>query len=89
MLAYEVLDLLPASSVPQLDIVSFFNQIVWLTVVFVLLLTSFYSCLLRPYNRLLMLRKSLIRILESLKPDYAALIRSFKFNGRIVRANIL
>ena len=50
---------------PQLDVVSFFNQIVWLTVVFVLLLTSFYYFLLRPYNRV-MLVVSLASIFNSL-----------------------
>ena len=52
---------------PQLDVVSFFNQIVWLTVVFVLLVTSFYSFLLRPYNRLFMIRKVLCSAFLSLE----------------------
>ena len=52
---------------PQLDVVSFFNQIVWLTVVFILLVTSFYAFLLRPYNRLFMIRNVLSSIFTSLK----------------------
>jgi hypothetical protein len=51
---------------PQLDVVSFFNQIVWLTVVFILLLTSFYYFLLRPYNKVMLVRKVLVSIFNSL-----------------------
>ena len=51
---------------PQLDVVSFFNQIIWLTVVFLLLLTSFYYFLLRPYNKIMLVRKALVSIFNSL-----------------------
>ena len=52
---------------PQLDIVTFFNQVIWLTVVFVLLVTSFYTFLVRPYNYLFMVREVLISAFVSLK----------------------
>ena len=51
---------------PQLDVASFFNQVIWLTVVFILLLTSFYFFLLRPYNKVMLVRKSLVAIFNSL-----------------------
>lgn len=51
---------------PQLDVVSFFNQVIWLTVIFILLLTSFYFFLLRPYNKVMLVRKSLVLIFNSL-----------------------
>jgi hypothetical protein len=51
---------------PQLDIVSFFNQVIWLTVIFILLLTSFYFFLLRPYNKVMLVRKSLVLIFNAL-----------------------
>ena len=53
---------------PQLDVASFFNQVIWLTVVFILLLTSFYFFLLRPYNKVMLVRKSLVAIFNLLSP---------------------
>jgi hypothetical protein len=43
---------------PQLDITTFFNQILWLTVFFVALLPAFYLLVANPYNQLSSIRKS-------------------------------
>lgn len=43
---------------PQLDVVSFFNQVAWLTFSFGILLPMFSYLLLRPYSHLLSARKS-------------------------------
>lgn len=51
---------------PQLDVVSCFNQVIWLAVVFILLLTSFYYFLLRPYNKAMLVRKSLVTLFNLL-----------------------
>jgi hypothetical protein len=44
--------------VPQLDAVSFFNQVAWLTFSFGILLPMFSYLLIRPYSHLLSARKS-------------------------------
>nr|ADV41828.1 ATP synthase F0 subunit 8 [Bigelowiella natans] len=57
---------------PQLDVVSFFNQIAWLTVAFLALLPLFYLLVSAPYSQTLAARSSLARSLGSVAPSPAS-----------------
>ena len=54
---------------PQLDIVTFFNQISWLTLAFLTLLPAFHVILVRPYSQMALMRRSLSTIFNSLEPN--------------------
>lgn len=52
---------------PQLDIVTFFNQISWLTIAFLALLPLFHLLVLRVYSQITALRKSVFVAFKSIK----------------------
>ena len=52
---------------PQLDIVTFFNQISWLTIAFLALLPLFHLLVLRAHSQITALRNSVFIALKSIE----------------------
>lgn len=64
--------------VPQLDVCSFLNQVVWLTAVFVSLVSIFYSTAFSPYTKTNWSRIAFVRLLSQVPKvvvDSASLAR--------------